>query len=85
MSCAATSAATFELWVSAEFNRLTAALARFAVNGTASTAIEYAMILGGIALSMFGVTSSIGIEINDIFEKIEDGLNYGSCIVCVPN
>jgi len=85
MSCAATSAVAFELWLTAGFNRLAAAHSKFAADRTASTAIEYAMILSGIAFSTLGVTSAIGVEIIEIFDTIKGSFNYGSCIVCVPD
>ena len=45
-------------------------LIRLAGNTRASTALEYALTLAGIAMSAAGVTSVIGFEINETLETV---------------
>ena len=49
-------------------------LRRGAQDTSGSTAIEYALMLGGIALGGTGLTATIGVEISSIFDNI--GLEF---------
>jgi len=51
--------------------RVVALLAGFGTDRTGSTAIEYALMLAGIALGGSGLTAAIGVDLASIFGSIE--------------
>lgn len=57
--------------------------ARFAADSSGSSLIEYALTLGGVALSATGLASTLGLEITHLF----DAFGFNICLqvsqVCV--
>jgi pilus assembly protein Flp/PilA len=39
-----------------------------------ATAIEYALIASMIAVAIVGSVSALGVDLNDVFESVSDGL-----------
>ena len=70
MPCPSGSVATIRAGLGSLADRFATFFTRFAGDERASTALEYALTLGGIAMSTLGVTSVIGFEISGVFETI---------------
>lgn len=50
------------------------AAVRFFKDEEGASAIEYALIVGMVALAIIGVSGAINTEVSDIFTKIKDAL-----------
>jgi Flp pilus assembly pilin Flp len=47
-------------------------------NARATTAVEYALIIAGITVSLIAVVFSLGSELNSMFSDLQTQLNKGS-------
>lgn len=71
--------------VSRLFHGAAHAFGRFAADRRGSTASEYALTLVFVALGGTGITTAIGIEVNDFFQRIELSLCMQVQQFCVLN
>lgn len=60
-------------------------LARFATDESAATAIEYAVIAGGVSLAIGAVIHGLGPALNNIFARVSASLGRDQWIVTDVN
>lgn len=66
---------TFLKWIQASSLRLRAASAHIKRDRSGATAIEYGLIVAGIAIAVIAVVFTLGTELNTIFNTANNAIN----------